>query len=55
MKVYALLYATNHTGRRLDFRYIYGLKDISDLKSEEYNIEHEYKNRVFQFGLGYKF
>ena len=42
-------------GLFLDFRYIYGLKDISDLKSEEYNIEHEYKNRVFQFGLGYKF
>ncbi|WP_111309950.1 porin family protein [Confluentibacter sediminis] len=42
-------------GLLLDFRYMYGLKNMSDFKSPESNIEHEYKNRVFQFGLGYRF
>ncbi len=42
-------------GLLLDFRYMYGLKNMSNFKSQESNIEHEYKNRVFQFGLGYTF
>ena len=42
-------------GLFVDFRYVYGLKNMSDFKSQESNIEHEYKNRVFQLGLGYLF
>lgn len=43
------------SGLFVDFRYMYGLKNISDFKSQEYNIEREYKNRVIQLGLGYTF
>tara|TARA_B110000091_G_C13668948_1_gene412900 strand:- start:197 stop:814 length:618 start_codon:yes stop_codon:yes gene_type:complete len=42
-------------GLLLDFRYMLGFQNMSDFKSQESNVEHEYKNRVFQFGLGYKF
>jgi len=42
-------------GLFMEIRYMYGLADISDFKSQKSNIEHEYKNRVFQIGLGYTF
>tara|TARA_R110001583_G_scaffold765_1_gene7080 strand:- start:3075 stop:3692 length:618 start_codon:yes stop_codon:yes gene_type:complete len=42
-------------GLFLELRYMYGLKNMSEFKSQESNIEHEYNNRVFQLGLGFTF
>ncbi len=44
-----------NSGLFLELRYVYGLADISNFASPESFIEHEYKNRVFQIGLGYSF
>jgi hypothetical protein len=42
-------------GLLLEIRYMYGLKNMSDFKSQDNLIEHEYKNRIIQLGLGYTF
>ena len=39
----------------LETRYMYGLADSSKVSYPSSFIEHEYKNRVFQIGLGYQF
>jgi len=42
-------------GLLLEIKYMYGLKNISDFKSQDNLIEHEYKNRIIQLGLGYMY
>ena len=39
----------------IEMKYMYGLSDISKVSYPSSFIEHSYKNRVLQFGLGYQF
>jgi len=39
----------------IESRYNYGLADVSVIEFPNSAIEHSYKNRLFQLGIGYKF
>ena len=42
-------------GGLIEARYMYGLADVSEISYPSSFIEHEYKNRVIQIGIGYEF
>lgn len=39
----------------IEARYNHGLADVSSVEFPNSSIEHDYKNRLFQMGIGYKF
>ncbi len=39
----------------IESRYNYGLADVSSVEFPNSSIEHDYRNRLIQFGIGYKF
>jgi hypothetical protein len=52
--IFGLEYQFN-IGFFLETRYMYGIADISKVSYPSSFIEHNYKNRVFQLGLGIRF
>ncbi len=52
--IFGLEYQFNF-GLFLETRYLFGIADISKVSYPSSFIEHEYKNRLFQLGLGYRF